>query len=381
MKKSIALLIGLVLSLSMHAQTDTLVLENEDPVFTKVDEPATFPGGTEAMYQFLAKHLKYPKEAQRMGLQGRVFVQFIIEKDGSITNAKVVRGVGAGCDEEALRVINLMPKWIPAKQNGGVVRQIQVKNIVFQLANSKPVGYAGTAFKNDTLGYYAAPEHFERPNTIGVLQFDTSNYSFNIEIDTTLYFAKPEKSFNQFFMSYWEAILSDQSYHYTDTEISIGFDVLESGEITNFWLGKDSNPNDTAIVRALMNMQAWKPAYRLGKATKQKMILEVISYVGTVYDSVDIPASEPENYWEFIKNNLRYPRSARLKGVECLVDIEFIVEKTGKITNIKLVRDNGYGCGEEVVRLFTTMPKWTPGFHNGEKVGQRVKHRFPVKLN
>ena len=74
--------------------------ENVDEIFTIVEETATFPGGQAAWGKFLQKNLKYPRQAQRMGIEGRVFVQFIVERDGSLTDIKVVRGVGAGTDEE-----------------------------------------------------------------------------------------------------------------------------------------------------------------------------------------------------------------------------------------------------------------------------------------
>jgi periplasmic protein TonB len=87
-----------------------------------VDQMPQFPGGEEARMQYMAKSITYPKEAMDKGLQGVVYVSYVVEKDGSITNAKVVRGIGGGCDEEALRVVKTMPKWTPGKQNGKLVR-------------------------------------------------------------------------------------------------------------------------------------------------------------------------------------------------------------------------------------------------------------------
>ena len=81
-----------------------------------------YPGGEAAMMEFVAKNVVYPKEAQDKGISGRVFVSFIVEKDGSVSNVELKRGIGGGCDEEAVRVISAMPKWKPGKQNGQVVR-------------------------------------------------------------------------------------------------------------------------------------------------------------------------------------------------------------------------------------------------------------------
>jgi len=109
--------------------------ENVDEIFTIVEETATFPGGQAAWGKFLQKNLKYPRQAQRMGIEGRVFVQFIVERDGSLTDIKVVRGVGAGTDEEAVRVLKSSPKWQPGKQRGKPVRQKYIQYITFKLAN------------------------------------------------------------------------------------------------------------------------------------------------------------------------------------------------------------------------------------------------------
>ena len=94
----------------------------EEEVFTVVEENPTFPGGETALYEYLGANIKYPEEAKELGIQGRVFVNFVVEKDGSVSNARVLRGIGGGCDEEALRVVKSMPKWTPGKQRGIPVR-------------------------------------------------------------------------------------------------------------------------------------------------------------------------------------------------------------------------------------------------------------------
>jgi protein TonB len=72
--------------------------------------------------RYLQESIKYPEEAKELGIQGRVFVTFVVEVDGSITDVRVLRGIGGGCDEEAVRVVKAMPKWVPGKQRGVPVR-------------------------------------------------------------------------------------------------------------------------------------------------------------------------------------------------------------------------------------------------------------------
>ena len=95
--------------------------EAPNEVFRVVEQMPSYPGGPADLLKFLATNINYPKVAKDNGVEGMVVVQYVIEKDGSISNAKVVRGIGAGCDEEALRVVNAMPNWIAGKQRGQAV--------------------------------------------------------------------------------------------------------------------------------------------------------------------------------------------------------------------------------------------------------------------
>lgn len=98
---------------------------DKDKIHETCDIMPEFPGGQNALLQFLAKSIKYPVEAQQQGKQGKVTVTFIVEKDGSITNAKVIQALYPSLDEEALRVINSMPKWTPGKMKDGKVVRVQ----------------------------------------------------------------------------------------------------------------------------------------------------------------------------------------------------------------------------------------------------------------
>ncbi len=100
-----------------------------------VESMPEFPGGIEAFYKYVADEMDYPSAARRMGIEGRVYVQFIIDKDGSITEVNAVRGIGAGCDEEAELVLENAPKWIPGKQRGRAVKVRMILPITFRLSN------------------------------------------------------------------------------------------------------------------------------------------------------------------------------------------------------------------------------------------------------
>jgi len=98
-----------------------------------VQEMPAFTGGESELYKFLSANLRYPAEAKELGVQGKVYVEFVVERDGSISNVNIKRGIGAGCDEEAARVVSSMPKWNAGKQNGQPVRVLFVLPIKFIL--------------------------------------------------------------------------------------------------------------------------------------------------------------------------------------------------------------------------------------------------------
>jgi len=104
-----------------------------EEIFTVVEQQASFPGGTEALAKFLTKNLKYPPEAQRANVQGKVFMSFVVSPDGSISDVNVMKGLGFGCDQEATRVVKSMPKWAPGKQSGRAVKSRFTLPITFQL--------------------------------------------------------------------------------------------------------------------------------------------------------------------------------------------------------------------------------------------------------
>jgi protein TonB len=118
---------------------DEIVFEDEpaeevaDEIFLVVEEQASFPGGGEAWGNFLRKNLKYPRQATRMDIDGRVFLSFVVDQSGKISDIRVARGIGGGCDEEAVRVLENSPRWSPGMQRGRAVKSRMSLQIVFKL--------------------------------------------------------------------------------------------------------------------------------------------------------------------------------------------------------------------------------------------------------
>lgn len=117
-----------------------------DEIFTTVEQNPEFPGGISAMYKYIAERIRYPKMAQQMMVEGKVFLKFVVLKNGEIGDMKILKGVGYGCDEEAVRVISQMPKWNPGMQNGEPVNVYYTMPISFKLEepSNKANGYGKT---------------------------------------------------------------------------------------------------------------------------------------------------------------------------------------------------------------------------------------------
>lgn len=149
MNKLVFLLLTFLLMINYQLQSqvkpgqDTIVTarapdgatDTTDIIYQIAEEQASFPGGIEELYRYLSHNLKYPEEAREMELEGMVYVEFIVEKDGSITNVRVIHSVAhASLNAAAIEVVKEMPKWLPARQRGKPVRSIFVLPVQFKLS-------------------------------------------------------------------------------------------------------------------------------------------------------------------------------------------------------------------------------------------------------
>lgn len=122
----------IITTVNQQKEIDNEKISQPD-VFDEVDEMPQFPGGMAGLMQYLSTNVRYPEDAKESGAQGRVIVSFIVEKDGSISNARVTKPTYSSLDDEALRVVSAMPKWVPGKQNGEAVRVKYAVPVTFRL--------------------------------------------------------------------------------------------------------------------------------------------------------------------------------------------------------------------------------------------------------
>lgn len=264
MKKFLILILICFAQNSFSQHKEATIKSDPDAVINKTEEIPTvdtkpeFPGGPETLYNdFLKKNYKMPNVAN---LKGKVYITFMVEKNGTLSNIKVLRDIGYGTGEEAIRVLKLSPKWIPAKKNG------------------KPVRW---------------------------------QYSFPITV--------------------------------------IG-----------------NEPPDAA---------------KLYNLTQSSSVTPVIEEENQVYNTAglevrpEFPGGQ-EAFERFIKENYKNPKDTAIKGK---VYLTFIIEKDGSLSDIKVLRDIGFGTGAEAIRVLKISPKWIPGKQNNNLV--RVLYSIPISVN
>jgi protein TonB len=137
-QKLILMLAFIAVAVCTQAQTNNAKADTTG-IFTVTEQMPVFPGGESEMMSYLSNNIHYPKVAMDNGIQGKVYVQFIINPYGDVVNAKIVRGIGTDCDEEALRVVKAMPRWIPGKQNGKIVSVYYNLPIKFTIPNKTKI--------------------------------------------------------------------------------------------------------------------------------------------------------------------------------------------------------------------------------------------------
>ncbi len=245
------------LSESLFETLLDVATSKEDTVYQTVDEMPQFPGGEQAMFDFISQNVKYPQEAREKGIAGRVFVNFIIEKDGSVSNVKVLRGIGGGCDEESVRVISALPKWKPGKQNGKPVRVSFIIPIIFKLDNDistaksdekENVGKADIKSDGEVI-YQTVDEMPEFPGGVeAMFKFIAENVKY------------PESA----------------KENNLQGRVIVKFVIEKDGSVSNVEVGRGwGNELDDEAVRVVKAMPKWKPGKQDGKPVRVSFMLPI----------------------------------------------------------------------------------------------------------
>ncbi|MFN0176293.1 MAG: TonB family protein [Saprospiraceae bacterium] len=317
-----------------------------------------YPGGQEALVKYLADNLKYPELAQKNKVEGTVNVLFVVDEMGN-----VLRPIGQTYEHqpsesklsfipEAVRVVQAMPKWIPAQHKGKPVRCSMNLPVKFSLG-TKPV--EGNA----------SPDATGKTTLVEPL-FPGDLFKFlleNVKYPETARKANAEGKVFVEFMVKEDGSLAD--FKQVNTNISVHPDLVAEA------------------IRVVKIMPKWKPAVQDGKVVKVKYTLPISfkldgpKELNEVDAQPEYPGGQPELY-KLLTNNVKYPEAAKKAGEEGMVVIVFVVETNGSLSSFESVKTARQDFVDEVIRVLKLSPTWKPAMKNGKAV--KVKYTLPFKF-
>ena len=241
----------------------------DNPIFEVVEHMPEFTGGgMPALMEYLSKNIKYPEAAMKKGIQGRGIVQFVVEKDGSITNVKILRSVDPELDKEAVRVVSAMPKWKPGTQRGEAVRVRFTVPVMFRLTEDKtPVKYAPIENKIDEMvvvGY--APEEATYPEEATVFEVVEQMPEYPGGMPAMMEFIGKNIKYP---VAAQKAKIQGR--------VTIQFIVNTEGNIINPRVLRSADPLlDAEAIRLTTIMPKWKPGMQRGQAVNVKYTVPIM---------------------------------------------------------------------------------------------------------
>ena len=320
----------LLLVIGINAKTSPLGGENansiaeNDTILAVVDKEPEFPGGNAARIEFIQQNIKYPEDAQRNKLEGKVNIQFVVSSIGQIIQAKVVKKLSPSLDEEALRVINSFPRWIPGELNGKKVPVYRVMQVTFKYT---PVENAGENWQMTD-------------STLIVIDSIKLPLKFNLEvinseqIDTGFILKPfPEAAQNKLIEQYGKVAHN-------------GVLLLKTYDIMNLH-------NDTSKCKIVYNGYTYKDVSKVPQ-----------------FPGGDIALMN------YLAQHIKYPIIDLENGHQGKVIVQFIIDRSGKVKDPKVVTSVSPGLDREAVRVLSQIPDWIPGEINGKK--ENIYYTLPI---
>jgi len=339
-----------------HAKDGVIVITTKNPakaklkpdeeVFYVVEDMPTFNGGDAAQEfrHYIAQNLKYPENAAKKGIDGRVIVQFMINTEGKVANAVVVRGADADLDKEALRVVNSSPKWTPGKQRGKKV------NVLFTF----PINF--------------------------VLDEDYKSKIISLKADKLTLKGTDGSLTEPVYVLDGEVV---ESVDDMDPENIEKIDVIKDPEhpLSKKYKAKDgvvviTSKSAAAAQKDDKLMLTPKESLEMGKKTKGNESNDPIFYI--VEDMPKFPGGKPA-LKEYIYSHLEYPEKAKAQRIEGEVMVRFMVNEQGKVANTEILSSTHKELDAAALKVISHMPDWTPGKQRGKAV--RVWYVVPVQFS
>lgn len=406
----------LVAGNSVYAQN-----QKGDEIFTEVEKYPEFPGGNQAFMKFLADGIKYPVKALENDEQGRVVSNFVVEKDGSISNIKVIKGVTAALDTEAVRLLNSMPRWKPGEHRNQPARVRFTLPVVFRLEGenlapakspaspiSADVHEKGKMLDEVVVVAYGKHNTYIPPSPPlpGRDNAESNGNELFIVVEVQPQYPGGNEAMKKFISENLQYPKIAQENGIQGRVIT-QFIVEKDGSLSDIQIVRGVDPSlDKEAVRLIGSMPAWIPGTQRGnkvrvkytlpvtfrlsgkaptveanKAAQEKLndaVIEIGSSDGT-FVVVEVQPEFPGGnvaMMNFIAENIRYPKEAHEKGIQGRVITNFIVRKDGSIDSVQIVRGVDPLLDAEAIRVLESMPTWKPGKQRGQPIS--VRYTLPV---
>ena len=354
MKRILLLFLTLFSFTRLYCQEKiTTVQPENDTIYTMVDKAPEFLSGD--IYAWLGQHIVYPKSAIERGIEGTVFVSFVVEKNGTVSNITLLKGVDSSLNREALWVISKMPGWSAGNLKGNDVRVKLMLPVKFKLVENI-----------DTNKIYTTAEHPP--------QFDGD---YEVWVAENIQYDKKKQG-----IVYLDVIIE------RDGRIS-NAKILRNAAVA------DSEKMGKEALRLVKIMPKWTPAYQDSKPIRFEAaisvkfnIMDINTYtkVNKIYcdTCVQIPPKFSTDLFGYFQKNIARSQNALDNNAQGNVTVTYIIEKDGSLSDIHVVwSDPGAELLEpdavRVVREMTDFNKWTPGYQHGKPV--RVREYETIRYN
>jgi TonB family protein len=360
--------------------------------------PPSFPGGDEARITFFHNNISYPAIAREKKIHGTVLYRVIIDKYGKVTDPSIEKGIGGGCDEEVLRVVQLMPDWIPGKVNGEPVKVEMILPVSFSLSDNKAGKTGDQKYVFQRVPDEKTTGNPDMQNDPAKKNNANTNEVFTV-VENPPQFPGGEEAriaYMQKAISYPEQAKKGK----IEGMVYVTFVVEKDGQVSNAKVLRGIGGGcDEMALKAIQNMPAWIPGKQRGEAVRVQFNMPVsfklsakekaTAYTESVTDLnqevftvVEVAPQFPggvDAQQKFMIQNISYPAEAKSKGIQGTVYVNFIIEKDGSVSNAKVLRGVATSLDLEALRVINSMPRWTPGTQRGEPV--RVSYNIPIKFS
>ncbi len=341
MKRQFLFLLMVIVLLPTESFSQTA---KNDTVYDFVTTMPEYPGGQKGILSHFMQNMRFPLAAYLNGVSATAYVNFIVEIDGSVSDVIVLKPIGYGCDQEAIRLVSQMKGWKAGELNGKKVR----------VRSNTPIYFREELY----------------PESRIYTNLDTMPVFPGGDVELISYIERE--------VVYPELARKAK----INGVVQVDFVVEKEGSVSNVTVNNSLGYGcDEAAAKVVLRMPLWEPAYYIGEPVRT-----MISVPVTFKSSYEIVETMPEfpggrnAMYDFIRQNQAYPEEALKNKTEGQVIVSLLIAADGSLSNIELAKGIGSGCDEEALRVVSIMPAWRPGLHFGKPVAVKYNVAVGFKL-